>query len=93
MRGWPVSRILSNAETRVWMTIRLERLLPDALWLPTRTTSASSLPAADILQAGSPPRVVPIWHCSRWGLPCRRCCHLRGGLLPHRFTFSPNRSG
>ncbi|AEM41804.1 hypothetical protein KVU_1965 [Ketogulonicigenium vulgare WSH-001] len=35
------------------------------------------------------PRGVPIWHCSRWGLPCRSCCQSRGGLLPHRFTFTP----
>ncbi|EAQ07032.1 hypothetical protein SKA53_01511 [Yoonia vestfoldensis SKA53] len=39
--------------------------------------------------AGSTPRAVPIWHCSRWGLPCRSGCPSRGGLLPHRFTFSP----
>ena len=31
---------------------------------------------------------IPIWHCSRWGLPCRRCCQQRGGLLPHRFTLT-----
>ncbi len=36
---------------------------------------------------------VPIWHCSRWGLPCRSCCHVRGGLLLHRFTFSPQVRG
>ena len=34
-------------------------------------------------------RVVPIRSCSRWGLPCRRCCQRRGGLLPHRFTLTP----
>ncbi len=34
------------------------------------------------------PREVPIWHCSRWGLPCRFCCQSRGGLLPHRFTMT-----
>ncbi len=45
------------------------------------------------LRADRPPREVPIWHCSRWGLPCRSCCQSRGGLLPHRFTFSPARSG
>lgn len=33
-------------------------------------------------------RAVPIWHCSRWGLPCRPCCQVRGGLLPHRFTLT-----
>ena len=35
-----------------------------------------------------PPREAPIWHCSRWGLPCRPCCQVRGGLLPHRFTLT-----
>ena len=30
----------------------------------------------------------PIWPCSRWGLPCRRCCHRRGALLPHLFTLT-----
>ncbi|EAQ26493.1 hypothetical protein ROS217_14991 [Roseovarius sp. 217] len=34
------------------------------------------------------PRAVPIWHCSRWGLPCRSGCPSRGGLLPHRFTLT-----
>ena len=24
----------------------------------------------------------PIWSCSGWGLACRPCCHVRGGLLP-----------
>src|SRR5271170_5535506 len=30
----------------------------------------------------------PIWSCSRWGLPCRWCCHPRGALLPHHFTLA-----
>src|SRR5260370_41486743 len=30
----------------------------------------------------------PIWPCSRWGLPCRGCCHPRGALLPHHFTLT-----
>ena len=28
------------------------------------------------------------WPCSGWGLPCRRCCQPRGGLLHHRFTLA-----
>ena len=28
------------------------------------------------------------WPCTDWGLPCRRCCQRRGGLLPHRFTLA-----
>jgi hypothetical protein len=31
---------------------------------------------------------APIRSCSRWGLPCRRCCRRRGALLPHRFTLA-----
>ena len=34
---------------------------------------------------------LPIWPCSRWGLPCRSCYQKRGGLLPHLFTLA-NRS-
>ena len=32
-----------------------------------------------------------IWPCSSRGLPCRSCCHERGGLLPHRFTLATRR--
>src|SRR3569833_2255554 len=32
-------------------------------------------------------RAVPIWSCSRWGLPCHSCCQERGALLPHHFFF------
>ena len=35
----------------------------------------------------------PIWSCSRWGLPCHRCCHRRGALLPHLFTLARYTSG
>jgi len=31
---------------------------------------------------------IPIWSCSRWGLPCRSCYHERGALLPHHFTLT-----
>eukprot|EP01035_Chromulina_nebulosa_P065288 gene65288-89316_t len=37
---------------------------------------------------GVAPRVVPIRFCSRWGLPCRPRCRVRGGLLPHLFTLA-----
>ncbi len=30
----------------------------------------------------------PIWPCSTRGLPCLRCRHRSGGLLPHRFTLT-----
>ena len=55
--------------------------------LPTRASRVqASLRAISV--AGSPPREAPIWHCSRWGLPCRSGCPSRGGLLPHRFTLA-----
>ena len=31
---------------------------------------------------------IPIWSCSRWGLPCRRRYRKRGALLPHHFTLA-----
>ena len=43
--------------------------------------SDSSVPVA------LPRHKAPIWHCSRWGLPCRGCYQPRGGPLPHRFTI------
>ena len=39
------------------------------------------------------PCAAPIWHCSRWGLPCRSGCPSRGGLLPHLFTLALQRGG
>lgn len=33
-------------------------------------------------------RAIPIRSCSRWGLPCHRCCQRRGALLPHLFTLT-----
>jgi len=39
-------------------------------------------------QPGNGPCAVPIWSCSRWGLPCRVRCRARGALLPHRFTLA-----
>ncbi len=38
-------------------------------------------------------RAAPIRSCSRWGLPCRPRCRVRGALLPHPFTLTPARSG
>jgi hypothetical protein len=65
---------------------------------PSPTTS-SSLPAASLFfpfadaqgqvgMVGVGHTSPPIWPCSDWGLPCRRCCQRRGGLLPHRFTLT-----
>ena len=47
---------------------------------PTRTPGAVS-------PAKRTPRDVPIWSCSRRGLPCQRRCRRCGGLLPHPFTL------
>lgn len=73
------------------MTIHL------ALPLPTGSSCqpgplGSGIPAGDIPKDHIP-REAPIWHCSRWGLPCRFCCQSRGGLLPHRFTLTISRNG
>ena len=76
-----------------WMTIHLDARLPARLKLPTRTAGPRRACGRFRLPDRSP-RAVPIWHCSRWGLPCRSGCPSRGGLLPHRFTLTrPQRSG
>jgi len=63
------------------MTIPLDAWLPARLKLPTRMSGAKAKPRGC-------PRDIPIWHCSRWGLPCRSGYPSRGGLLPHRFTLT-----
>ena len=66
--SWPVSRVLSN-------TLR-------------HSGSHSSGPAVTCrleqpTRGQREPRYSPpIWSCSGWGLACRPCCHVRGGLLP-----------
>ena len=61
------------------MAIPLGRPLPDA---------SRDLPGR---LSGNGLRAVPIWSCSRWGLPCRVRCRPRGALLPHRFTLAARR--
>src|ERR1700680_1366695 len=34
----------------------------------------------------------PIWSCTSRGLPCPQCCHRGGGLLPHLFTLTGDRT-
>ena len=58
-----------------WATIPLGALLP---------VRSSSLPGSNASHAMR----FPIWPCFGWGLPCRPCYHVRGGLLPHRFTLA-----
>ena len=58
-----------------WATI------PLGVPLPVRS---SSLPGSNASHAMR----FPIWPCFRWGLPCRPCYHVRGELLPRRFTLA-----
>ena len=75
---------------RLWMTIPLPTLLPRGSscqpgplgrWYPCGRYPKACAP-------DQTPHEAPIWHCSGWGLPCRSCYQSRGGLLPHRFTFT-----
>jgi hypothetical protein len=34
---------------------------------------------------------IPIWSCSKWGLPCQPCYQCCGALLPHLFTLTSMR--
>src|SRR5262245_15150926 len=74
--SWPVSRILSRA------------IIPLGAASPQ---PSSSLPGSTWDPRCTLPCDFPIWPCSRWGLPCRPCCHVRGALLPHRFTLASTR--
>ena len=55
--------------------------------------ASSNQPGRRAWRAGLPSprgkkRVAPIRFCSRWGLPCRPRCRVRGALLPHPFTLT-----
>jgi len=39
-------------------------------------------------RSGNRSPAVPIWSCSRWGLPCHLCCQRCGALLPHHFNLA-----
>ena len=67
------SRSLSRVLS--WATIPLGVLLP---------VRSSSLPGSNASHAMR----FPIWPCFGWGLPCRPCYHVRGELLPRRFTLA-----
>ncbi len=84
MRGKSISRILYRIASA--MTIHLRAPLPTRFSCQPGPSGAKTTP-------GVAPHEVPIWHCSRWGLPCRSCCQSRGGLLPHRFTLTPDLPG
>jgi len=66
----------SVSRLRRKMTIPLGRPLPDA---------SRDLPGRP---RGNARCAVPIWSCSRWGLPCRSRCRDRGALLPHHFNLA-----
>ena len=70
---WPVSRVLFPLARE--MAIPLGRSLPNASRdLPGRRPETAI--------------AVPIWSCSRWGLPCRLRYRSRGALLPHPFNLA-----
>src|ERR1700749_2479550 len=71
----PVSRVLS------WTAI------PLGCASPRSSSDLPGSPCGPHVAAESTAR-FPIWSCSRWGLPCRGCCHPRGALLPHHFTLT-----
>jgi hypothetical protein len=54
---------------------------------PTRRLGRAALPRAATLARDAADR-LPMWPCSRWGLPCRPRYRGRGGLLPRRFTLT-----
>jgi len=47
---------------------------------PTRMTSLKTDQSCD--------HAIPIWFCSRWGLPCQHRYRHCGALLPHPFTLT-----
>jgi len=57
---------------------------------PTRTAGLTS-PCGVIARRRTVRVAVPIRSCSRWGLPCRLRCRIRGALLPHLFTLAARR--
>ena len=74
MRSRPVSRVLSKLALR------------DSHSSGTAVTRSLEQPTRE--QRG-PRYRSPIWSCTGWGLPCRPCCHVRGGLLPASRCVAP----
>ena len=77
-RSRPISRVLSR--TIIHLRYASPRTSSD---LPGSTCGPHARPHHEDEAACS-----PIWSCSGRGLPCHRCCHRRGALLPHRFTLA-----
>ena len=74
VRSRPVSRVLSKLALR------------DSHSSGTAVTHSLERPTRE--QRG-PRYRSPIWSCTGWGLPCRPCCHVRGGLLPASRCVAP----
>lgn len=79
----PVSRVLYGGLIAHVAAIRLGRPLLDA----SRNQPGRLVRKRPGLSRA---RAAPIRSCSRWGLPCRSRCRVRGGLLPHLFTLTPS---
>ena len=62
-------------------------ILADRLTRPTRIERGVAPAAAEAAAS------IPIRSCSGRGLPCRPCRQVRGALLPHPFTLTPDKSG
>jgi hypothetical protein len=76
IRGEPADKpgsVEDSHSSRVHVAVHLKR--------PTRGPARAT-------RCGPKTTCPPIWSCSEWGLPCRRCCHRRGALLPHHFTLT-----
>lgn len=84
---WPVSRVLYPApKGRRWPFV-WGAGCPDASRdQPERRRGNALDPRPS--RCGDGGRAAPIRSCSRWGLPCRPRCRVRGALLPHPFTLT-----
>ena len=84
---WPVSRVLYPApKGRRWPFV-WDAGCPDASRdQPERRRGNALDPRPS--HCGDGGRAAPIRSCSRWGLPCRPRCRVRGALLPHPFTLT-----
>ena len=61
--------------------------LADRLTRPTRMKRGVTPATVETMT------LIPIRSCSGWGLPCRPCRQVRGALLPHPFTLTPENRG
>ena len=83
----PVSRVLYGARFRARDGHSSGTAVAGRLEQPTRATIRNGSKDSSTRKALR----RPYRSCSRWGLPCRSCCHARGALLPHRFTLALRR--